>query len=129
MRVTRYIHQRFNMAEQRAVPVGDFRQRATLERATALALSYLSSLDAAPVGATASLSELRRRGGADGVADQDAGSPQPVELFGAGETAGEVRGDRPGQWRIAGHQPVDAVRLSGRQLELFSDVFVIHARF
>ena len=36
-------------------------ERATLERATELALSFLSSLDTAPVGATASLAELRRR--------------------------------------------------------------------
>ena len=36
-------------------------QRATLERTTALALSYLGSLDTAPVGATTSLAELRRR--------------------------------------------------------------------
>jgi glutamate/tyrosine decarboxylase-like PLP-dependent enzyme len=39
----------------------DSRQHATLERATALALSYLGSLDAAPVGTTTSLAELRRR--------------------------------------------------------------------
>jgi glutamate/tyrosine decarboxylase-like PLP-dependent enzyme len=36
-------------------------ERATLERATELALSYLSSLDTAPVAATVSLAELRRR--------------------------------------------------------------------
>jgi len=36
-------------------------ERATLERATQLALSFLGSLDSAPVGATASLSELRSR--------------------------------------------------------------------
>ena len=36
-------------------------QRATLERAAELALSFLASLDTAPVGATASLGELRRR--------------------------------------------------------------------
>ena len=39
----------------------DTRQQATLERAAELALSYLDSLDAASVGATTSLSELRRR--------------------------------------------------------------------
>ncbi len=39
----------------------DSRQHATLERAAELALSYLGSLDAAPVGATVPLSELRRR--------------------------------------------------------------------
>jgi glutamate/tyrosine decarboxylase-like PLP-dependent enzyme len=39
----------------------DSRQQAALERAAELALSYLGSLDAAPVGATTSLSELRRR--------------------------------------------------------------------
>jgi glutamate/tyrosine decarboxylase-like PLP-dependent enzyme len=39
----------------------DSRQQATLARAAELALSYLDSLDDAPVGATASLSELRRR--------------------------------------------------------------------
>ena len=39
----------------------DSRQHATLERATELALSYLGSLDAAPVAATASLSQLRQR--------------------------------------------------------------------
>jgi glutamate/tyrosine decarboxylase-like PLP-dependent enzyme len=39
----------------------DSRQHVTLERATELALSYLGSLDDAPVGATATLSELRRR--------------------------------------------------------------------
>ena len=39
----------------------DSRQQATLERAAELALSYLESLDASPVGATTSLSELRRR--------------------------------------------------------------------
>jgi glutamate/tyrosine decarboxylase-like PLP-dependent enzyme len=37
------------------------RQQATLERATELARSFLESLDAAPVCATASLAELRRR--------------------------------------------------------------------
>lgn len=37
------------------------RQRATLERATDLALSFLGSLDAAPVCVTTSLAELRRR--------------------------------------------------------------------
>ncbi len=37
------------------------RQHATLERATELALSFLGSLDAAPVCATTSLAELRRR--------------------------------------------------------------------
>ena len=36
-------------------------QQAALERAGELALSYLESLDEAPVGATASLDELRRR--------------------------------------------------------------------
>lgn len=39
----------------------DDRQQATLERALELALSYLGSLETAPVCATASLSELRRR--------------------------------------------------------------------
>ena len=39
----------------------DGRQQITLERAVELALSYLDSLDAAPVGATASLAELRQR--------------------------------------------------------------------
>jgi glutamate/tyrosine decarboxylase-like PLP-dependent enzyme len=39
----------------------DSRQQATLERAAELALSYLGSLDAAPVCATTSLAELRRR--------------------------------------------------------------------
>ena len=39
----------------------DSRQQATLERATELALSYLESLDAAPVCATTPLAELRRR--------------------------------------------------------------------
>ncbi len=39
----------------------DSRQQATLERATELAVSYLGSLDAAPVCTTASLPELRRR--------------------------------------------------------------------
>src|SRR5688572_6485443 len=39
----------------------DSRQHATLERAAELALSYIDSLDAAPVCATASLAELRRR--------------------------------------------------------------------
>jgi len=37
------------------------RQQATLERATAHALAFLGSLDAAPVCTTASLAELRRR--------------------------------------------------------------------
>ena len=36
-------------------------QHAALERATELALSYLASLDAAPVCATTPLAELRRR--------------------------------------------------------------------
>jgi glutamate/tyrosine decarboxylase-like PLP-dependent enzyme len=39
----------------------DRRQQATLERAVGLAFSFLESLDAAPVGATTSLTELRRR--------------------------------------------------------------------
>ena len=39
----------------------DSRQQATLERATQLALSYLDSLDDAPVCSTVPLSELRRR--------------------------------------------------------------------
>jgi glutamate/tyrosine decarboxylase-like PLP-dependent enzyme len=39
----------------------DSRQQATLERAAELALSYLGSLDAAPVCATTPLAELRRR--------------------------------------------------------------------
>src|SRR5687767_6706466 len=39
----------------------DSRQHATMERAAELALSYLGSLDAAPVCATTSLAELRRR--------------------------------------------------------------------
>lgn len=39
----------------------DCRQKATLERATELALAFLNSLDSAPVHATASLPELRRR--------------------------------------------------------------------
>jgi len=38
-------------------------------------------------------------------------------------------GNRPSQGRVAGHQPVDAVGLRRRQLELFSNVFVIHAQF
>ncbi len=37
------------------------RQQATLERATELAVAFLESLDAAPVAATTSLAELRRR--------------------------------------------------------------------
>jgi glutamate/tyrosine decarboxylase-like PLP-dependent enzyme len=37
------------------------RQQAALERTTELALAFLESLDRAPVGATASLAELRRR--------------------------------------------------------------------
>src|SRR5215208_793627 len=36
-------------------------QQAVLERATELALSYLDSLDAAPVHATTTVTELRRR--------------------------------------------------------------------
>jgi glutamate/tyrosine decarboxylase-like PLP-dependent enzyme len=43
-----------------SMPV-DPRQQATLERATQLALSYLASLDDAPVCATTPLAELRRR--------------------------------------------------------------------
>lgn len=39
----------------------DTQQRAALERAAELALAYLGSLDTAPVGATTSLAELRRR--------------------------------------------------------------------
>src|SRR4051812_30358121 len=39
----------------------DSRQQATLERAAGLALSYLASLESAPVHATAPLAELRRR--------------------------------------------------------------------
>lgn len=39
----------------------DTRQHATLERAAELALAFLGSLDAAPVCATTSLAELRRR--------------------------------------------------------------------
>lgn len=39
----------------------DHPQRAVLERTTELALDFLSSLDTAPVAATASLAELRRR--------------------------------------------------------------------
>jgi len=39
----------------------DSRQQATLERAAELAVSYLESLDAAPVAATTSLAELRHR--------------------------------------------------------------------
>jgi glutamate/tyrosine decarboxylase-like PLP-dependent enzyme len=39
----------------------DSRQQATLERATELAISYLGSLNTAPVCTTASLAELRRR--------------------------------------------------------------------
>jgi glutamate/tyrosine decarboxylase-like PLP-dependent enzyme len=39
----------------------DSGQQATLERAAELALSYLQSLDAAPVAATTPLAELRRR--------------------------------------------------------------------
>ena len=39
----------------------DPRQQAALERAAKLALSYLGSLDAAPVGTTTPLAELRRR--------------------------------------------------------------------
>jgi len=39
----------------------DPRQQATLQRAAELALSYLGSLDAAPVCSTAPLAELRRR--------------------------------------------------------------------
>lgn len=38
-------------------------EQATLERATELAISYLGSLDHAPVGATVDLAELRRRFG------------------------------------------------------------------
>jgi glutamate/tyrosine decarboxylase-like PLP-dependent enzyme len=43
-----------------SMPV-DSRQQAALERAAELALAYLGSLDTAPVGATTSLTELRRR--------------------------------------------------------------------
>lgn len=43
------------------VPLISTPQRAALERATELAVSFLDSLDAAPVGATATLAELRRR--------------------------------------------------------------------
>ena len=41
--------------------VTPLQHQAALERASELALSYLESLDEAPVGATASLDELRRR--------------------------------------------------------------------
>ena len=36
-------------------------QQAALERAAALALAYLQSLDSRPAGATATLAELRER--------------------------------------------------------------------
>ena len=75
------------------------------------------------------LAELRRRGRPDGVPDDDGGAAQPIELVRAGGTAGQVRGDCRGQRRIAGHQPVDAGRLGGRQLELLSYFVVVHAWF
>jgi glutamate/tyrosine decarboxylase-like PLP-dependent enzyme len=43
------------------MPLTSTPQRAALERATELAVSFLDSLDAAPVRATATLAELRRR--------------------------------------------------------------------
>ncbi|HYF39397.1 MAG TPA: aminotransferase class V-fold PLP-dependent enzyme [Gemmatimonadales bacterium] len=52
------------MTTTRSAPqLSDTRQQATLKRATDLALAYLDSLEHAPVGATASLEELRRRFG------------------------------------------------------------------
>ena len=41
--------------------LSESRQHAALERATELAVAFLESLDTAPVGATTSLAELRRR--------------------------------------------------------------------
>jgi glutamate/tyrosine decarboxylase-like PLP-dependent enzyme len=72
------------------------RQQAALERATELALAFLASLDDAPVGATVSLSELRRRfshplpdGGVDPVTIID-------EL--ARDTAGGLLGNAGGRF-------------------------------
>ena len=75
------------------------------------------------------LAELRRRGRPDGVPDDDGGTAEPIELVRAGRTAGQVRGDCRRKRRVAGHQPVDAGRLRGRQLELLSYFVVVHARF
>ena len=75
------------------------------------------------------LAELRRRGRPDGVPDDDGGTAEPIELVRAGGTAGQVRGDRRRKRRVTGHQPVDAGRLRGRQLELLPYFVVVHGWF
>ena len=75
------------------------------------------------------LAELGRRGRPDGVSDDDGGTAEPIELVRAGGTTVQVRGHRRRKRRVAGHQPVDAGRLRGRQLELLSYFVVVHSRF
>ena len=74
----------------------DFRQHATLERAAELAVSYLGSLDATPVGATVSLSELRRRFSRP-LADDGIDSVTVVEEL-ARDAAGGLLGSAGGRF-------------------------------
>ena len=74
----------------------DSRQQATLERAAELAISYLGSLDAAPVCTTASLAELRRRF-SHPLPDQGADPVTVLEEL-ARDTAGGLLGSAGGRF-------------------------------
>jgi glutamate/tyrosine decarboxylase-like PLP-dependent enzyme len=82
------------------------RQHVTLERATELALAYLESLDHAPVCASTSLVELRRR--FDGPLPDDGTDPVTVVEELARSAAGGLLGNAGGRfygWVIGGGLP------------------------
>ena len=88
------------------MPLDTSQQYATLERATELAISFLDSLDAAPVCTTATLEELRRR---FAQPLPDAGV-DPVTVIDdlARDTAGGLLGSAGGRfygWVIGGGLP------------------------
>ncbi len=94
------------MTTTAAVPMLQSRQHVTLERATELALAYLESLDHAPVCASTSLVELRRR--FDGPLPDDGTDPVTVVEELARSAAGGLLGNAGGRfygWVIGGGLP------------------------
>jgi glutamate/tyrosine decarboxylase-like PLP-dependent enzyme len=78
------------------MPLTSTPQRAALERATELAVSFLDSLDAAPVCATATLAELRRRF-AHSLADEGIDPVTVIDEL-ARDTAGGLVGTAGGRF-------------------------------
>jgi len=88
------------------MPLDTARQNEALERATALAISYLESLDTASVATTTTLEELRRRF-AQPLADAGIDPVTVVEEL-ARDTAGGLLGSAGGRffgWVIGGGLP------------------------